>query len=90
MFYDIDSINLISWILLGGVAGLLASFITGGLEDRGGCLFNILIGILGAFVGGFLFRLIGGVSVTGFNLYSIIVSTIGAIIVIAILKAIRK
>ena len=79
--------SLIGWVVLGGIAGWIASIITG-RNDRMGCLTNILAGILGAIVGGWLYRLITGADVIGFNLISLIVATVGAVIVLAIVNLI--
>jgi len=78
--------SILAWIILGLVAGWLA-----GQFMRGsgyGIIGDIILGIVGALVGGFLSSAILGVDVTGFNLSSIIISVIGAIIVIAIARLI--
>jgi uncharacterized membrane protein YeaQ/YmgE (transglycosylase-associated protein family) len=79
--------NLLGWIVLGGIAGWLASIITG-RNDRMGCITNILAGVVGAVVGGWLFGLFGGSGVTGFNLVSLIVAVVGAVVVLAIINLI--
>lgn len=73
--------GIITWIVVGLVAGILAKLIMG---DSFGWVLTIVLGIVGAFVGGFVFSLFGGSGVTGFNVMSIIVATVGAIIVLAI------
>lgn len=77
--------SLLAWIILGLIAGTLGTKLAGG--EGGGCLKNMVLGVVGALVGGFSFRAIGGAGVTGFNLWSIFVATIGACIVIAIASA---
>jgi uncharacterized membrane protein YeaQ/YmgE (transglycosylase-associated protein family) len=57
----------LSWILFGAIAGWLANVLAG-RKERSGCLANIAVGVVGAFIGGALFRALGGVGVTGFNL----------------------
>lgn len=82
-----DGLGIIGWIVLGGLAGWVASMIAG-TNGRQGLLGNIIAGIIGAFVGGFVFNLFGGSGVTGFNIWSFIVAVVGAVIVLAIWKAI--
>jgi uncharacterized membrane protein YeaQ/YmgE (transglycosylase-associated protein family) len=77
--------SVIGWIVLGGIAGWIASMITG-RNDQMGCITNILAGVVGAMVGGWLYRLITGVDVIGFNLVSLIVAIVGAVIVLAIVN----
>lgn len=79
--------GIVSWIILGGLAGWLASIITK-RNDQMGCLTNIIAGIVGAAVGGWVFSLFGGQGVTGFNLPSLLVAFVGAIIVLAIVNLI--
>src|SRR5438034_11228690 len=73
--------GIISWIVLGLIAGVLAKLIMPG-RDPGGIIVTILIGIAGAIVGGFLFSLFGGGGVSGLNLGSIIVAVIGALVLL--------
>lgn len=79
--------GLLAWIILGGLAGWLASAATG---KREGCLLNIIIGIAGAVIGGLIFHLIGGIGITGFNLWSLVVAFVGALVVLAIINAARR
>jgi uncharacterized membrane protein YeaQ/YmgE (transglycosylase-associated protein family) len=81
--------NILLWILLGGIAGWLATKLTK-TDDSSGVMGNIVIGIVGAFIGGFLFNMLGGSDINGFNIYSLFVATIGAVILISIIKMIRK
>ena len=69
--------TILGWILLGLVAGGLASHFSGREE---GCLMNIILGIVGAVVGGVIFRMLGGSGVTGCNLWSLVVATVGALV----------
>jgi uncharacterized membrane protein YeaQ/YmgE (transglycosylase-associated protein family) len=71
--------GLLGWIILGGIAGWIAKLATGVGTERG-CLFNIAIGILGSVVGGLIFNWLGEQPVTGFNLWSLFVATVGAIV----------
>jgi uncharacterized membrane protein YeaQ/YmgE (transglycosylase-associated protein family) len=74
--------SIIAWIVMGLVAGFIASRL---VEHRGmGLVLDVVLGIAGALVGGFLFRLIGSPGITGFNLWSIFVSMMGAVILLGI------
>ncbi len=81
--------GILSWILLGLVAGALAKFIMPG-KDPGGCLITSVIGIAGAILGGFLGSFIGLGSVQSFDLGGILIATAGAILVLAIYRFIQK
>jgi uncharacterized membrane protein YeaQ/YmgE (transglycosylase-associated protein family) len=74
--------GIVSWIILGLIAGFIGSKIV----DRQGQGFwlDIALGIVGALVGGFLFSLFGASGVTGLNIYSMIVAVVGAIVVMLI------
>lgn len=79
--------SIFGWIILGGLAGWIASMIMG-TNDRQGCFTDVLLGVVGAVIGGFLFSIIsGGNWTTGFNLPSLVVAVIGACIVIAVKRA---
>lgn len=73
--------GILLMIVLGGLAGWLASVI---MRSPNGVFMDIILGIVGAVVGGFLMGLFGYSGVTGFNLYSIVVATVGAVVLIAI------
>jgi uncharacterized membrane protein YeaQ/YmgE (transglycosylase-associated protein family) len=77
--------GILAWIVVGLIAGALAKLIMPG-DDPGGIIVTILIGIVGAFVGGLVVNLFGGAGVTGFNIWSILVATLGAIILLAIYR----
>lgn len=77
--------GIIAWIVLGLIAGALASFV---MKGGYGIVGDIVIGIVGALLGGFLYGLIGGSGVSGINIGSIVVAFVGACILIAILRAI--
>jgi uncharacterized membrane protein YeaQ/YmgE (transglycosylase-associated protein family) len=71
-------VGIISWIVVGLIAGLLAKFLLPG-DDPGGLIVTTLIGMAGAVVGGILFGVLGGTGATGFNVWSILVATLGAV-----------
>ena len=82
-----DVWGIISWIVVGGLAGWVASIITKTNASQG-LLGNIVAGVVGGLVGGFVFGLLGGSGFTGFNPWSFLVALVGAIIVLAIWKAV--
>ncbi len=71
--------NFILWIILGAAAGWLADIL---MASAHGMLEDIILGIIGAFVGGFIFNFFGAPGVTGFNFYSLIVAVVGAAVLI--------
>jgi uncharacterized membrane protein YeaQ/YmgE (transglycosylase-associated protein family) len=81
--------GLVYWILMGLIAGAVAKLLTPG-KDPGGCIITILIGIAGALVGGFLATLLGFGGLTGFDLRSLVISILGAVILLAIYRAMKK
>jgi uncharacterized membrane protein YeaQ/YmgE (transglycosylase-associated protein family) len=78
--------SILAWIVLGLIAGFVASKIVN--RQGAGCLLDIVLGIVGAFVGGIIFTGIGGQGVTGFNLWSMFVAVVGAVVVLVIYHAI--
>ncbi len=81
--------GLILWIIFGGVVGWIASLIMH-TDSQQGIILNIVVGIVGAVVGGWLMSFLGESAVTGFNLYSFIVALIGSVILIAIVKLFQR
>lgn len=81
--------GIILWIIFGGLVGWIASLIMK-TDASQGLVLNIVVGIIGAVIGGALMSFFGQYPVTGFNLYSFLVALIGAVILIAIVKAIAK
>lgn len=80
--------GIIAWIVLGGIAGWLASIIMKNNENQG-MLGNIVVGIIGGLLGGFIMSMLGGSDVNGFNLYSLLVAVGGACLVLLIWNAMR-
>jgi len=78
--------GIISWIILGLIAGFIGSKIIVDSQGQGFWL-NIALGVIGALVGGFLFSLFGATGVTGLNIWSIIVAVVGAIVVLLVYNA---
>ncbi len=81
--------GILTWLLLGLVVGVLAKFVMPG-KDPGGVIVTILLGIAGAFVGGFIGSYVGLGEVTGFNLMSLFVATLGAIVLLAVYRMFKK
>jgi uncharacterized membrane protein YeaQ/YmgE (transglycosylase-associated protein family) len=81
--------TIITWIILGGLAGWIASMITG-MNDRMGGWMNIIVGVIGAFIGGLVLQLLGANSPSGFNLGSLLTAILGAIILLALVRAFRR
>ena len=77
--------GILAWIVVGLIAGALAKLIMPG-DDPGGIIVTILIGIVGAFVGGFVVNLLGGAGVSGFNIWLLMVATLEAIILLSIYR----
>jgi uncharacterized membrane protein YeaQ/YmgE (transglycosylase-associated protein family) len=81
--------GIIGWVVLGGLAGWVASKFVG-TDKQQGIVGNIVAGVLGGVLGGWLFSFLGGAGVTGFNIWSFVVALVGAIIVLMIWKAITQ
>lgn len=80
--------GIILWVIFGALVGGVASWVMG--SSRGGLLGDIVIGIVGAVVGGFIMSFFGKSGVGGFNLYSFIVALLGACVLIVIVRALRR
>jgi uncharacterized membrane protein YeaQ/YmgE (transglycosylase-associated protein family) len=78
--------SIIGWLVLGLIAGFIASKIVNKTGE--GVVLDIVLGIVGAVVGGWLFAMFGGTGVTGFNLYSMFVAVVGAIVVLVLYHAV--
>ena len=83
------TMNWFLWIVLGGLAGWVASMLTRN-NARMGLIANIIVGIIGGVVGGYLMELFGASGVTGFNIYSFIVAVIGASVLLVLYNLIRR
>ena len=78
--------GIIAWVVIGGLAGWIASAI---LHQREGLLMYVVLGIVGAFIGGFVFSAIGHAPMTGFNVYSLFVAVVGSLILLVVVRAVR-
>ncbi len=83
-----DAMSILAWIVLGVVAGFIASKLVN--KTGGGLVFDLVLGIIGAVVGGFLFNQFGARGVSGLNLYSLFVAVVGAVIVLVIYHAVSR
>ncbi len=81
--------GVLSWIIFGLIAGIIAKLLMPG-RDPGGCIVTMLLGVAGAFVGGFLYRLVTGTEVLyfGFDFRSFAVAVLGAVVVLAVYRLI--
>jgi uncharacterized membrane protein YeaQ/YmgE (transglycosylase-associated protein family) len=80
--------SFFAWIILGLIAGFIASKIVNKVGQ--GIVLDLILGIVGALAGGWLFNQFGASGVTGLNLYSLLVATIGAVVVLVLYHAIRR
>jgi uncharacterized membrane protein YeaQ/YmgE (transglycosylase-associated protein family) len=81
--------GILSWIIIGLVAGALAKFIMPG-KDPGGFIVTIILGIAGAFVGGFIGSFLGLGDVSGFNIMSLLLAIGGALVLLIIYRVIKR
>jgi uncharacterized membrane protein YeaQ/YmgE (transglycosylase-associated protein family) len=81
--------GIISWIIVGLIAGALGKLVMPG-DDPGGFIATLLIGMAGAVVGGFVVSILGGAGATGFNIWSILVATLGAIILLGVYRLVAE
>jgi len=83
-----ETMSFLAWIVLGLIAGFIASKL---VNRRGeGIVLDILLGVVGAFVGGWLFHIFGGNGVSGLNLYSLFVAVIGSVVFLFLYHALRR
>jgi len=79
-------VGIIAWIVFGGLAGWVASAIT---RTEEGAVADVIVGIIGAIIGGYLMQAFGASGTTGFNFYILIVAIIGAVVLLAIVNLFR-
>jgi uncharacterized membrane protein YeaQ/YmgE (transglycosylase-associated protein family) len=80
--------SFLAWIVLGLVAGFIGSKLVNKTGE--GIVLDIVLGVLGAVVGGFLFNMLGASGVTGVNLYSLVVAVIGAVVILVLYHAVVR
>ncbi|MBC7766420.1 GlsB/YeaQ/YmgE family stress response membrane protein [Arenimonas sp.] len=81
--------GIILWIIFGALVGWIASIIMK-TDAQQGALLNIVVGIIGAVIGGYIMNLFGETGTTGFNLYSFFVALIGAVVLIGIVRSLKR
>jgi uncharacterized membrane protein YeaQ/YmgE (transglycosylase-associated protein family) len=81
--------DILLWIIFGAIAGWLASMLMG-TDAQMGALANIIVGIVGAILGGLLMNAFGAPGVTGFNLASMVVAVVGAVVLIFLASLVRR
>jgi uncharacterized membrane protein YeaQ/YmgE (transglycosylase-associated protein family) len=85
---ETKNMSFIAWIILGLVAGFIGSKLVN--KQGEGLILDILLGIVGSIVGGWLFNTFGAAGVSGLNLYSLLVAVIGAVVVLVVYHALRR
>jgi uncharacterized membrane protein YeaQ/YmgE (transglycosylase-associated protein family) len=80
--------SFLAWIVLGLLAGFIGSKLVN--KSGEGLILDIVLGVVGAFVGGWLFKTFGAAGVSGLNLYSLLVAVVGAVFVLLVYHAIRR
>ena len=81
--------GFLTWVVLGGIVGAIAKLIMPG-KDPGGFIVTILLGIAGAIDGGYISALLGFGAVTGFNIISLVIAVVGALILLLLYRMIKK
>jgi len=77
--------GILTWIILGGLAGWIASMIAD-TDAQQGVVMNIVVGIVGALIGGFIVEIFGGSGITGFNIWSLVVAVGGSLLLLTVVK----
>ena len=81
--------TIITWVILGGLAGWIASMLTGSNAQVNGWM-NVVVGIIGAFIGGLALQLLGVDLAQGFNLGSLLTAILGSVILLGLMRAFRR
>lgn len=85
---EMGQMGWLAWLIVGAIAGWLASLVMK-TSGRQGLLMDIVVGIVGAFIGGFLFNQFGTAGVTGFNVWSIFVAFTGAVVLLGAIRLLK-
>lgn len=85
---DMSQMGWLAWIVVGAVSGWLASMVMKTNRQQG-LLLDIVVGILGAFIGGYLFQQFGSAGITGFNIWSVFVAFVGAVVLLAVIRLVN-
>jgi uncharacterized membrane protein YeaQ/YmgE (transglycosylase-associated protein family) len=80
-----DTMGWLAWLIVGALSGWLASMVMRTNRQQG-LLMDIIVGIVGAFIGGILFNLVGAPGATGFNIWSVFVAFVGAVVLLGLLR----
>lgn len=81
--------SILSWIIIGAIAGVLGKFIVPG-PDKGGIIWTVALGIVGALLGGWVARTLNLGDVTGFNFQSLIIATLGAALLVILVRLFQR
>jgi len=81
--------SILAWIIIGGIAGWLASMVMN-TDASQGIILNIVVGIIGAFVGGFVFSFFGAAGVMDFSFYSLLVAFVGSLVLLLAYKLVAR
>lgn len=81
--------GIIYWIIFGGLVGWVASLIMK-TDGQQGIVLNVVVGMVGAVIGGWLMSIIGGSGISGFDLYSFLVALVGACVLIFLVRLVRR
>ena len=84
-----DLLTLLAWIVFGGIAGWIASLIMR-TDAEQGAVGNVIVGIIGAVLGGYIMQILGANGASGFNFYSLLVAVLGAVVLLAIVNFFRR
>ena len=82
--------NIVSWIIFGLIVGIVAHFLDPRGEERGGVVGTVILGVLGALVGGFIANVVLGVGITSFSMESFVVAVGGSLVLLILQRGVRR